>query len=679
MSLSPPAYRFMTPDHWATALSAGLGASRVLGADDGTEVEGAVASPTALAAQDGRIWAVDGHGVLQLDGGCGPRVGGVRRLIVDREVLWVLGTGALTQFDRDSLQALTTVDGSGVKDVAPDGRDGLYRLDGASVWRLDALGRPTDERFALPKGRVATSVAPVGTRLALLAADGSALWLMTREGGPAGEIMVERALRRLGVKGTFTARTLVGGADLLLVLGTWSEDRRSGLLAFDRKGALVGVVEWRGPGPDAVTLGDDGLLAAFGDRLFRFSTAWLQAGEVRLTPPLDTETPAGGWLHGDVEAVVPEGAVLSLRWAATGDGEQIAALTRIHHDAGLTEAVRIATITDRLEWHGPFVYEGGPDPGSDPGQPAPAERFPLLLHPAPMGSSVWVKIRLETHDARRAGEIRSLVVTHDADGLAASLPAIYRGHGDPDGALRRLVGVLEATTQDIDDRIGHLASRLDTDRTSDVWLPALAEVLGLPFDDALDADMRRRLVKAAPDLLQHRGTRTGVLTLLRALFEDRPFRLEDRAADLLPATTGATALPAWLSGPSMRTPRLNARLVLGRTGLPCATSGCVDGLLTPGPEVVVTVPATARERRLYEAAVRQMIEAVLPAGLRLRLRWSAWHGQFGRLADDVITVVSAPEPMRLDRGQALGDARIGDRNLPRIAPDGLTPVGHRLL
>jgi hypothetical protein len=202
-------------------------------------------------------------------------------------------------------------------------------------------------------------------------------------------------------------------------------------------------------------------------------------------------------------------------------------------------------------------------------------------------------------------------------------------------------------------------------------------MLGLPFDAALPHGMQRAVVKAAPEILEHRGTRRGLVELLGALLPGRPFRIVDRAASVLPTTLGESALPSLLMGPSRRVPKLNGRLVLGKTSL-CPVGPSDDGMIVPVADVVVTIPATYTERRRLGAALRQMLEAMLPAGMRLTLRWTAWRTGM-TATEDTISVIDSPVDLRIGSGQPLGNARIGGLRDPRIAADGIVPVGHRLL
>ncbi|MFL5178788.1 MAG: phage tail protein [Microvirga sp.] len=224
---------------------------------------------------------------------------------------------------------------------------------------------------------------------------------------------------------------------------------------------------------------------------------------------------------------------------------------------------------------------------------------------------LWIELALHRNQVGESAEVGSLAVHHDAASLIDNLPAIYRGPGgDADGTLRPLVAVLETTTQSIDELISHLAERLDPDLTEDRWLPQLAALLGLPFDAELLARAQRSLLKGARAILAGRGALAGVHALLNAIFGARRFVVVDRSEQLAPIALGGggfsgSRLPAFLGGPSVRVPKLNARLVLGTT--PLCTADTADASLARPPELLVVIPASGTERRRYGAAVRRML------------------------------------------------------------------------
>ncbi|KAK0340116.1 hypothetical protein LTR94_031820, partial [Friedmanniomyces endolithicus] len=177
---------------------------------------------------------------------------------------------------------------------------------------------------------------------------------------------------------------------------------------------------------------------------------------------------------------------------------------------------------------------------------------------------LWLEVRLDRNNAASAPVLHSLVVSHDQPGLMQWLPAVYSTpQGDLDGTLGRLVGLFQAVGGELDDAIDALALLFDPAAAPAAWLPRLAGLLDLPFDETLLEAAQRAIIAAAPRLLAQRGARAAILTLLTATFGDRPYRVIDRTGEFAPVTLSGSALPGFLAGPSAASPQLNARLILG--------------------------------------------------------------------------------------------------------------------
>jgi phage tail-like protein len=696
MSLLPgPAYHFRTMKQWDRVRVSGLAERFSLdpkaGVDCGTIDCPAMAA--ALSARGDLFWVDLCHILfaarsdLPWRGVAGPALGKVVRLVAGRERLWALADCAarggdgeaparrLVQIDSRTLHVLINREVGDAIDIAGDGKDGLWLLGKESLRRISQRGAPVGRARAL-EGTPAALAAMAG-RLALLSQDGRRLTLLD----PASAATIILDLPKIagpGWSGEHARISAAGAA--FLIDGTLGPER--GFLLLDRDGSLLATGGWRdGRAPDLLAAAGDDLIGLFGEdggqRVLRFAGLARPGSERRLTPPLETISPAGTWLRAEIVARLPERATLGLRWAATDDLALADLVERTLSDPAEPMARRLERVEKLVHWTKPFTYVGERHDGR-----APAERFAFPLHAA-SGSLLWVDLQIARNSADAAPEIDALLVIHEARSLMDDLPAIYRGDGDQDGTMRRLVGVLEATTQGMDYRIGRLAARLDPDQTSARWLPDLAAMLGLPFHEALTAAMQRRLVKAAPDILMRRGTRLGLLAMLLALFPGRPIRVIDRTELLVPISlgrggVGGRALPGMLAGPSIRVPKLNARLVLNRTGLSKADA-CTDALIAPGPEVLVSIPARVREQQRFREAVAQMVEAMVPAGVRVRLRWTPWRNHGATRPDDVLTIVDIPERLSLGVGPALGRARTGGRAAARLDGQGATPADHRLL
>jgi hypothetical protein len=90
---------------------------------------------------------------------------------------------------------------------------------------------------------------------------------------------------------------------------------------------------------------------------------------------------------------------------------------------------------------------------------------------------------------------------------------------------------------------------------------------------------------------------------------------------------------------------------------------------------LVEIAAGPRAQGRYGSAVRQMIEAMLPAGVRLRLRWLPFAAA-ARPGEDVLSIVEGAAELRLGDGRALGRAQLGGDRFPRLR-DG-SPLEQRL-
>lgn len=693
MSLLPgPAYHFRTPQQWALVHASGLTETLALDPKSGTDC-GFIDCPAAMAALSprGALFWVDLCGALfaagrelPVSGVEGPAVGKAVRLVAGKERLWALadcpGSSAsrrLVQVDTASLQYLINRAVADVVDIAGDGKDGLWLAGSATLRRVSESGAPVGATLAL--AQTPSAIAAAAGRIALLSEDGRRVALLD----PASGESVSLDLTRLAGPGWSGAEVHISGAGAaFLIDGTIAASR--GFLLLDRDGNLLAKGSWRdGIAPDLLVAAGDDLVALFaeagGQRVRRFAGLARPGSERRMTPPLETISPAGTWLRAEVTARLPERATLSLRWAATADTGLAEKVERALAHSAEPMTRRLERVEELLKglWSKTFTYVGEPHDG-----PTPAERFAFPLHAA-AGPLLWVDLGIARNSADSAPEMLALLVLHEAESLMDNLPAIYKGDGDKDGTMRRLVSVLETTTQGMDYRIARLAARLDPDQTGARWLPDLATMLGLPFHDALTERMQRRLVKAAPDILAQRGTRLGLLAMLDALFPNRPIRVVDRTEQLIPISlgrdgVGGRALPAMLAGPSARVPKLNARLVLNRTGL-CKANACTDASIAPGPEVLVSIPARVREQLRYRDAVAEMVEAMVPAGVRVRLRWTPWRDHGATPPGDVLTVLDIPEQVSLGVGPALGRARTGGRPAARLDGQGAIPASHRLL
>lgn len=691
-ALPGPAYSFVTEQQLRLLHGSGLAESSQIDPDSGEDLGGEPGCPIsciALAANGDLIWVDKGGRLFVADRQtqpsprCAIRVGATARIVAGRSRIWLLGAGRpdqgrrLIQLDSATLQPLIDREMDGLADIALDGEDGLWLLRGSRLERINECGAMPDSRHG-PDFEV-SRIATAGALLGLLSADGTRLDIFD----PRSDTSLSIALPGLAGQGWPSGQVELSGGSAFLLTDSVGKDGGANrqLMVIGQSGDLLVKAGWKDDrSPDLVALAGEDLVAVFADAplVRRFAGAAGIGGERLMTPALETESPSGTWLRADIVARLPEGATLSMRWASSDDDGLRRIVEKILADESRSTSARLDAAALLLKWSPEseaFTYAGAE---RDPDDTVPFESFAFPLHQAE-GPILWVDLKLRSNGATSVEPVlRSLVIYHEAQSLMDDLPAIYRGDGDRDLTLRRLVGVLEATTQGIDRSIGALAERLDPARTAAEWLPDLAAMLGLPFHEALSPDMRRNLVGAAAPILSGRGTRAGLLAMLEALFPNRPIRVIDRTEQLIPVMLGGGTIPSMLAGASIRAPKLNARLTLGRTAL-CGADACSDSMIAPPPQVLVAIPASRREERTYRDAVARMIESMLPAGVRLRLEWTPWRGIPPRDPEDVLASVDSGEPLSLGEGPALGRARTGGRRTGRLDSGGVVAAEHRLL
>jgi phage tail-like protein len=279
-------------------------------------------------------------------------------------------------------------------------------------------------------------------------------------------------------------------------------------------------------------------------------------------------------------------------------------------------------------------------------------------------------------------QISQLRVIYPERSLMEELPAIFRRSENSPEFLRSLVGVLEATTQELDGRIGTMSSRLHPDTAPDAWLNFVARWLGVPWDDALNSDQKKKLLQHAADLARNRGTRSGLETLLLCLIPGTPprFRVTDATADfgfaiVGDATSPGSALPAMLGGTTRWNSELDSHAVLGYTRLPCSGQ-LEDGAWQLAGKIRVEVAASSKERKQWDPWLHTLLTEMVPLTAQVQLRWVSASAL---RSDDLNgTLTLEPEPLaHLGTDAVTGQARLPEGKV-RLSSCGLE-INTRLL
>jgi phage tail-like protein len=684
-------YRFQTKDQWSQCVlhrldvqsdgsllpAARLGsyAYRVKGTPAGT-----LGHPIAVDPYGQPFLLADPTGVLAQS----------LRLVVDRECVWSFPPGGTTvqRSDRESLQLDLELDVQmRVRDIASDGREGIWILCGEEILyilRYDCLGRPGEHHRVPYEGETATQMASVnrGLSLALLSKHGTRLAVVD---GATGGTLRTVDLSQLAPAWMVTQFT----SDVRDRIALWgmqgtSEIKNPLLLLLDETGDVVdGPLSGLFEQPDGakpphsfhsirIAVYQQNVWLDTDSGLWRLDTT--EAAGAResdsslLTPVLfsPAKSTERGWLRAEVFADLDKGAALEVQIATTDDASVPERVAAIASDRSLSWVKKSQKI-----WRVFGLDQKGPTAFSIPG---PANAGVPIALPLLEPKDQWVILRLSliTPPGKPPSPLRELRVLYPNLSIGNSLPAIFRGENDPSGTLRKLIGVLESTTQQFDERIRSAASYLDARATPAEWLDYVARWFDLPWDDALPVDSKRRILQDAGRLLEQRGTRAGLLSLLRCVLGTGvKIEIVDLTVDHAPIRLGGCGqssgvLPALLAGASLLTPTLGGKAVLGRARL------CGDG--DPLAAIVATlrvrITAPQKLRQMFDDLLRRVLLQYAPAGITLFIRWIATEiassdviGENGILLDDFHLGT-------LGEDSAIGHSRIGGRERGRIGEAG---------
>ena len=685
----PKAYLFQTAEQWGACLldrlsapgSGGLTPQITLGlhaiaTDVGGRRSGVAVDPyqrplwrTSTGATPANLAWRDDLGTLMGPLEVDAPLAGSPRLVLDRTWLWGFSPRHIRRYEAETLDLDRTFDLAGfadpehpeatdpvaILDIASDGREGLWALvstrDGAAALvhfnRRGCVGA----RLALPcEVGPAIQLASVacGEGMLLLSLKGDRLWrIKTSDGSCVWTLALD------DIEPCWTATRLASDARARVGLGGFSTRGAQPRWVFalvdgagDRLQEPLGDLfaeQTAAAAPQVLdfALAHDVVYFATDQGLFRLdaSEACAAAGSVGvlLTPALHSPITSNGrgWLRAELDLHLPQGAALEVTFLSTDD-PNVAERARVGAVAGnKPAATRQRMVWSALEWEataGPlFVISGE-------GEPDAPIAIPLFTT---TDRWLWLRLELQVPAGVEAPRLGAMRVLYPEISIVQQLPAIFQGaDNDPGGALRRLVGVLETTTQQIDGSIRDAAIQLDPSRAGGPWLDHLAGALGLPWHRALPEGAKRRLLEAAGDLLAERGRRAGLKRLLECIVRPGQVSLVDLTADYLPLRVGGAAmrggvLPALLSGVARSLPVLGGKARLGGARLACATTRC-DPLEAIIPTLRIELDTTAEIKRAVAPLLNTILADYVPAGLRTQIRWRVLPAALLGGADELV-------------------------------------------
>jgi phage tail-like protein len=613
-----------------------------------------------------------------------PSIARASRVVSIAGGLWAKSaqSESLECYDEETLTRLLTVDlpNSRIIDIAGEGRGPLLVLverDGElQCIRISCAGHEVD---TIPISFTGISQAKAfiflrrSQKFVVLAGkrQPSLYWFPAEGGEPVFSKPVATLLPcfKADLLGSDSnERIVVAGSDE-------SASARSALvLVLDADGNRLGQVSLAAPAT-GIAATRHSLIVADARGLLRYAAADVvpnEAAEVQcmlLTPLLQSLDSEGGppWLRVDASAILPEGTTLEISYAATDKQEDRERLKAITEDDRLPSSQRIQQLLSDpdLTWSKTLFHGSDREPtGSDAPRSAPL--FDVRER------CLWVCMTLTAARGARLPAVTEFAVLYPGRSLIENLPTPYRrAAAQPSDFLRSLVGVLEATTQDLDSRIAALSSHIHPATATGPWMDYIARWLGLPWDDALTDAQKRAILLRAADLARERGTRAGLEVLLECLMPGAPrrFRVTDTTGDFGFAVVGGdrcagSALPAMLGGFTRWHAELDSATVLGYTRLPCA--GQVDdGAQRLAGKIRIEV-AGAKEREAWEPWLLALITEMVPLTARVDLRWVSARVLRGDRLDDTLRLEPPPDP-HLGSDAVTGLARLPQQRRTRLA------------
>lgn len=614
-----------------------------------------------------------------------------RRIVVYAHGIWVTGDPpeSLHRYADDTLTRLSTIELAGppVADIAGDRQDRVFALlEREGAWRVIPIACAGTVGEAVTLNGISDAKAFVYLKrfdafVVLAGAHPRLYWFAARGGDPLFSILVA------AMRPCFSASALGSdGRGRVFLAGADGQDfgGRPYVVQFDGDGNPLGDLPLDEPATGIAAMRDQ-LWVTTAAGLLWFSvadTVPTDGGAVEttvITPVLQApdREDQRRWLRVEASASLPPGATLAISHAVTDDRTERDRLAAIVTDPAVPASLRARRLLAEPDfWGPPVTFQGGEGGAEGVAAPFSAPLFDVRER------YVWVKVTLTAGPGARLPALRELAVLYPGRSLMESLPAIYqRDESRPGSFLRSLVGVLESTTQDLDDRIAALGSHAHPATAEPAWLDFIARWLGVPWDDALEVDAKRRILAHAADLARGRGTRVGLETLLESVMPGPPrrFRVSDATADFGFATVGGgacqgSALPAMLGGLTRWSPMLDASAVLDFVRLPCPDQRD-DGAWQLTGRIRVDVAASGTERRAWEPWLRALIQDMAPLSTRVQLSWVTAEALRGDTLDDTLVLEGPPAP-HLGTDAVTGRTRLPDAGsrLSATGPD----IGIRL-
>ena len=137
------------------------------------------------------------------------------------------------------------------------------------------------------------------------------------------------------------------------------------------------------------------------------------------------------------------------------------------------------------------------------------------------GRWLWLYLELAGEEEHTLEDLRVYV---PGDHFFRTLPQVYQEEND---FLQRYISIFSTMYQEFQEKIDAIPQLLDVDTAPEGLLPVLASWVGLETDEMLfTPDELRRLLKIAPQLMEHKGSKWAVETAVKLFVPEEVYIVE---------------------------------------------------------------------------------------------------------------------------------------------------------
>jgi phage tail-like protein len=241
-----------------------------------------------------------------------------------------------------------------------------------------------------------------------------------------------------------------------------------------------------------------------------------------------------------------------------------------------------------------------------------ASDFLVLSGP---GRYLWLRIRF-VGDGVSTPEIQRLRTLFPRLGYLQYLPAVYQYDATSRDLLDRFLRLFQSIFESFEFKIDHFSDFLNADGTPAAFLSWLAGWIAMTFDRSWTEEVRRRLLRNAPELYRRRGTPAGLKMFLKLAFGINAQVLEHFQLRHWTFLGNRAALGSrtqlWGRCITARM-QLDGGSRIGQSAISGVSDPLHDPFLVYAHKFTIFVPASALASQAVEAAVRALVESEKPA------------------------------------------------------------------